>query len=368
MLDTPFTFDRVIRIGIVIAIVWGIVSVIAYLSDVLIPFAIAALLAYLMNPLVVWIQRRLPVSSRLAAVLLSLLSILAGCVLLGVIFVPLIIGEITHMKELITKVVKQDVFRAQAITYLPTQVWQYLKDLMATEEVLRLLTFDNVRAVAQQVLPGVWSVFSGTVSFLIGLLGLVIILLYLIFILLDYEEVSKGWKNLIPQQYKQTTVDVLDDFTQAMSRYFRAQALIAFIVGVLHAFGFWLIGLPMGIILGLFIGLLNMVPYLQVIGLIPAVLFAFMASLETGQSVWEMLALVMLVFAVVQLIQDALLVPKIMGHVTGFNSAMILLSLSVWGKLLGILGLIIALPLTFLLYSYYKRFLSLSVTRSAPEE
>jgi predicted PurR-regulated permease PerM len=66
---------------------------------------------------------------------------------------------------------------------------------------------------------------------------------------------------------------------------------------------------------------------------------------------------------VVQLIQDIILVPRIMGKVTGFNPAVILLSLSIWGKLLGMLGLIIALPITFLLHSYYKRYISLSLHR-----
>ena len=219
------------------------------------------------------------------------------------------------------------------------------------------MNYQNVKELSQQILPGVWGVFSGTISIFIGLLGIVIILLYLIFILVDFEEVSEGWKNLIPPQYKTMIIAVLDDFTSAMQNYFRAQALIAFIVGILFAIGFWLIGLPMGIFLGLFIGLLNMVPYLQVIGLIPAGLFALMSSLETGESAWFILLMTLLVFVVIQLIQDAVLVPKIMGKVTGFNPAVILLSLSVWGKLLGMLGLIIALPITFLLHSYYKRYI-----------
>jgi predicted PurR-regulated permease PerM len=113
----------------------------------------------------------------------------------------------------------------------------------------------------------------------------------------------------------------------------------------------------MGIALGLFVGLLNMVPYLQTIGLLPSAFFALMYSLQTGTSFWVMMGLVLLVFAVVQLIQDMILVPRIMGDVTGMNPAVILLSLSIWGKLLGILGLIVALPFTFLLLAYYQRFL-----------
>ena len=100
-----------------------------------------------------------------------------------------------------------------------------------------------------------------------------------------------------------------------------------------------------------------MVPYLQTIGFIPAFFLAGIHALETGTEFWTVLGLVVLIFAVVQIFQDAVLVPRIMGKVMGLSPAMILLSLSIWGKLLGVLGLLIALPVTCLLLAYYKRFL-----------
>jgi predicted PurR-regulated permease PerM len=112
----------------------------------------------------------------------------------------------------------------------------------------------------------------------------------------------------------------------------------------------------MAVALGMFIGLLNMVPYLQTLGLIPCVLLALVKSVETGQNFWLLMLMVLAVFAVVQIIQDGFLTPKIMGKVTGLNAAIILLSLSIWGSLLGMLGMIIALPLTTLLLSYYQRY------------
>ena len=78
---------------------------------------------------------------------------------------------------------------------------------------------------------------------------------------------------------------------------------------------------------------------------------------ETGRSIWLIFALIGIVFVVVQLIQDMFLTPKIMGDVTGLHPAIILLALSIWGSLLGIVGMIIALPLTTLMISYYKRFI-----------
>ena len=142
-----------------------------------------------------------------------------------------------------------------------------------------------------------------------------------------------------------------------MNRYFRGQALVAFLVGVLFSIGFLIIDFPLAIGFGLFIGLLNMVPYLQLVALVPTVLLALLKAADTGQNFWLILILALLVFCVVQVIQDAVIVPKVMGKITGLNPAVILLSLSVWGSLLGILGMIIALPLTTLILAYYKQFI-----------
>ena len=103
-------------------------------------------------------------------------------------------------------------------------------------------------------------------------------------------------------------------------------------------------------------GLLNLIPYMQTLGFVPMIFLSLMKAADTGQSFWLIFGLGALVVLVVQLIQDMVLVPKIMGSAMGLNPAVILLSLSVWGSLLGFIGLIIALPLTTLLISYYRRF------------
>jgi len=110
-------------------------------------------------------------------------------------------------------------------------------------------------------------------------------------------------------------------------------------------------------VLGLFIGVLNLIPYMQTIGLIPMILLSLIKSTETGENFWIIFGLSVLVLCIVQCIQDLILTPKIMGKAMGLNPAIILLSLSIWGTLLGFVGLIIALPMTTLCLSYYKRFI-----------
>ena len=109
-------------------------------------------------------------------------------------------------------------------------------------------------------------------------------------------------------------------------------------------------GLPMAIAMGLLIGILSIVPYLHTFGFVPVIFFAVAGSIETGGNIWLMLLGVLIVFAVIQVTTDALIVPKIMGRKMGLSPAIILLSL------FGFLGLIIALPVTTIAISYYKRF------------
>jgi predicted PurR-regulated permease PerM len=355
--DRPYNFDRVIRIIATTGVFIGLVWLAGYLSDVLIPFAVALLIAYLINPLVVRIQKK--IRNRSAAVFVALLLVLAAMVLVAVVIIPLVAGEVSQMGRIVSQIAEDSKIAQRAAEYLPSQIWQSIKDFVTRPEIQRFFDterlIDTLRAGAEKILPGVWGLITGTASFLLGLLGLAVIGLYLVFLLLDYEKITQGWKDLIPADYRDAVVGFVGDFEAAMASYFRGQAAVAAICGILFAVGFALIGLPLGILLGLFVGLLNMVPYLQTIGLIPAFLLALFHSLETGTSLWVVLALTGLVFVLVQVIQDAFLVPKIMGKVTGLNPAMILLSLSIWGKLLGLLGLIIALPATYLLLVYYRR-------------
>ena len=352
----PYTFDRVVRILISLCILAGLIWLAGYLSDILIPFAVALLMAYLTNPLVSLVQKKIP--SRAAAVCVSLVVVTALVVLLAWFIIPLIAAEIIQMGRMVSDLINNADLAERASKQLPPDVWQVIKNFFERTEIKDFFKDIDIwkilKVVTQKVLPGVWGFVTGTASFFAWLLGFFVIGLYYIFLLLDYDAVRE-WKELVPPAYRESIVGFVDDFEFAMSNYFRGQAAVASICGVLFAIGFALVGLPLGIILGLFIGLLNMVPYLQIVGLIPAGLLAIMHAVQSGINVWMVLGLTGIVFVAVQIVQDVILVPKIMGKVTGLNPAMIMLSLSIWGKLLGLLGMIIALPVTYLLLVYYRR-------------
>jgi predicted PurR-regulated permease PerM len=355
-MDREFTFDRVIRIGIGLAAAGGLLFLLGLLQDVLTPFAIAVLLAYMMNPLVDRLQRRL--RRRGAAVLAGLLLVTAAASAALLVLIPLVVQELSALGGLLRQAARLDL-PAWVDRWLPEETWRALVQRASDPDFLEVFTPERLWQIAetglQKALPGAWRLLSGAAGFLLGLTGLVVVAFYLVFLLIDYDRFQAGWPELIPEDYREPVLDFLREFSDAMRRYFRGQAAIAAIVGVLFAIGFWLIGLPLGILLGLFIGLLNMVPYLQIVGAVPAFLLAALGALASGGNVWAALGLCGLVFVVVQTFQDLVLTPRILGRALGLSPVAILLALSIWGRLLGLLGLLIALPATCLLLAAYRR-------------
>ena len=129
-------------------------------------------------------------------------------------------------------------------------------------------------------------------------------------------------------------------------------------MGIMFCIGFTIMDFPMAIGLGILIGIMDLVPYLHTFALIPTAFLAMLKAADTGQNFWLVFGLAVGLFIVVQIITDMVVTPKIMGKAMGLNPAILLLSLSVWGALLGFIGLIIALPLTTLLIAYWGRYVT----------
>lgn len=357
----PYTFDRVVRIiftvcGIIIALYF-----LNYLKGVLLPFAVACLLAYMLEPIVKWNQRLTRLKTRFLPVVLTLVEVTAFLTAFAVIFVPYLISETTEMADALKKYATTQI----QIPYLSQQIHDFIRDNINLDIISKYLTKEEWGKIIKETLSSSWSFVSSSVAFILGVVSWLIVLLYLVFIMIDYERLMLSFRQLVPYRHRENTYRIFDDIKNAMNRYFRGQALIAFIVGILFSIGFLIIGLPMGVILGLFIGLLNMVPYLQLISLPITAVLCLVATASTGIDFWVIFGEAMAVYVVVQCIQDLFLTPKIMGKAMGLNPAIILLSLSIWGALLGFMGLIIALPLTTLLLSYYDLYV---VKRPLPDQ
>lgn len=352
MKQQKWNIDRITRAVISLAVVAILYLLIRRLSGVLLPFLVSMLIAYLLNPLVDFLQHKCRLKYRVPSVMAALL--LTAGVITGA--VAALAAPISRQVRSVSAEISEYVQNFNPHKFLSPELNDSLRELMRNIDLQTLIDSGQLQDTLKNLLPKMGGWIGSGLSALAGLTIVFVCLLYIIFLLIDFEKIEKNWKRFIPGKYRESILMLVDDLTANMNAYFRGQALIAAIVGILFAVGFQLISLPLGIVMGIIIGILNLIPYMQTLSIPVCVLLGLLQSYETGRPVWVVMLCIAVVFIVVQTIQDMVLTPKIMGNVTGMGPAWILLALSVWGSLLGVVGMIIALPLTSLLVSYYKRF------------
>jgi predicted PurR-regulated permease PerM len=333
-----------------------------YLSDVLTPFVVAFLLAYILNPLVNILQKK--IKYRWVASILVLLIVLVICTGAAFVFVPMMIDQGVNLGRLLQKYATDSTWKVTLLKYLPQEFlekMQYMWEEKNFEPVLNQLQNMDLLKISQnileKILPGAVGVFSGVGKVLVWFIGIFMVALCLVLMLLDFENMKKKLAVQIPDEYSEKILHFFGSFDSIMSKYFRAQTSIAAIVGLLFAISFNIMGLPMGLPFGLFIGALNMVPYMQIASIPIAAFLGLIYSLETGIAFWQVVLIITAIYGGVQVLQDMVITPKIMGGALGLSPVLILMSLAIWGKLLGFLGFVLAIPFTCIAIATYKSYL-----------
>nr|WP_302507960.1 AI-2E family transporter [uncultured Prevotella sp.] len=351
------TFDKFIRWTGITLIVLGVLYVTNYLSSVLLPFFIAWFFAYLLYPVVKFIENKLHVKVRALSIIIAML--LAIGVIGGVIWliIPPMIDQLDKLGEVLTRWLHQTTHTNN----LTAVIKEWLQDNQV--QIERFLKSKDFSDAVKTTMPKVFSVVGQTANILISIVASMITLLYMFFILLDYETLTANWIRIFPKKSRPFWQELMKDVERELNNYIRGQGMVALCMGIMFCIGFTIIGFPMAIGLGILIGIMDLVPYLHTFALIPTAFLAMLKAADTGQNFWIVFGLAFLVFCVVQILTDMVVTPKIMGKAMGLNPAILLLSLSVWGALLGFLGLIVALPLTTLLIAYWQRY----VTREKPQ-
>lgn len=347
-----YDLDRVTRLIITIVCIVVAIIVINYLRKVLLPFLIGGLLAYMLNPLVELIRKVLHLKGRAIASILAIIIAIGAIIAAFWFLIPYLISEVSSM----TKMLAEYVNKSFQVPQIPAAIHDFIRENIDLSEWQKLLTKEEWISLINGVLSGTWSVLGSTWRVVLSIFTLLLVLLYMFFILLDYDKIKRGFKAAIPPKYRRIGFKIIRDVEQTMSRYFRGQALVSLFVGIIFAIEFSIIGLPMAIAFGLFIGVLNLVPYLQLVSLPLAAFLCIVKSVATGLPFWPLFGWVFAAYCICQLIQDLVLVPLIMKHQMGLNPAIVFLALSIWGYVLGFVGLIIALPLTTLIISYYSEY------------
>lgn len=348
-----FTFDRIARMLVLSVLILLIYVAVQAIWSVILPFLLAGIFAYVMMPLVRFFQYTLRLRSRGLSVILTLL-LLGAVVYLAIIFIiPSINAEIEKTLQVISGYSSgQDILTM----ILPRNIRNYLNGGLRWGNFPQQLSLEkileNVKLLLDQVggiINSTLSIFSWGLVFLIGFV-------YFVFILLDFENLGRGFISLFPKTLRPTIRTISMDLDRYMNNYFRGQALIAISVGILLSIGFNIIGLPLATAMGIFIGILNFIPYMQALGIIPLGLASLLMAAQTGENAFVCMLLAYGVLMIVQIIQDMIIVPRIMGQTMGMRPSLILLVLSIWGYLLGFFGMLIALPITMFIYSLYMRY------------
>ena len=262
--QSPITFDRFIRGIIALVIIGGIFAMIYALSGVLIPFFVAWVAAYLLYPLVRQLHKRL--HNRFLAIFLTISLTIAALGTFVYIVIPPMLSEITHLKDVALSYIQAG-GNADGI---PQPVQKLLNEHVNEYKIEQFLQHEDVVTAIKNTVPRVWELLWSTAGIIINFAASLIGLLYLLFLLTDYEKYANSWITFIPPSKRPFATRFVADVERCMAGYFRGQALIALSNCVMFSIGFALVDFPLPIALGCLIGVISFVPYLQLVGVVPA--------------------------------------------------------------------------------------------------
>jgi len=213
----------------------------------------------------------------------------------------------------------------------------------------------------------VWLTAGSTklLGFLGLVLGMIMVPVYLFFFLKDSASIRDHWHDYVPlkaSRFKTELVDTLQEINGYLISFFRGQVLVAAIDGVLVGIALTIFGLPYGLLIGVFMAILGVIPYIgNILCLIPACIIGYLHAQETapfGFSPWTYVGCVLAIFVVVQQINSLVTAPKIVGDSVGLHPLTVIFSMLFWSLLLGgFVGTLLAVPLTAAVKVLFRRFI-----------
>jgi len=377
-----------VLLGLIGLLIWGFGFVLSKLSAVLLPLALAAIIAYLLDPLVDLFEKRFSRTWSVALVFLFGCLLVIG--LLGTV-VPRLIVETEQLihrvpeyaqntQARVTKWLSQSQWadRLDQVIHQPEPAPNQTNEIVATNdvppagtnqvsaEVLPLppvLTAETSKKIVSwfaQILPVIGGWFleqMQRVASWVGLfLGLLLVPVYAFYLLREKTGIQRDWTEYLPMREskaKEETIFILTSINESLIVFFRGQVLVALCTGTLLTISFFILGLNYALLLGVMAGLLGIIPYLGVMmSLIPAVT---LAAVQFGD--WLHPILVVVVFGVVNLLEGLVISPKIIGDRVGLHPLTIIIAVMVGTTLMGgIMGGVLAIPLTAALRAMMFRY------------
>lgn len=386
----------ILVIGLLLAcLIWLTGQVLGVLQPVLVPLAVAGIAAYLLDPLVTWLQVK--GLSRLKSVIAVFASFLVILALFAWMIIPPIVSQIsneknradlsirivqvgTSLKEIplithwLERAEKKERRKALVLPEstdstdeLATQNAETTNDEAVSFEDTRLahlLPADIVAKSAGWVRGGTSKLLS-----MFGLiLGFAMLPIYLYYFLKESSGIKSHWHEYVPlkaSHFKSEVIETLSEINGYLISFFRGQMLVAFIDGILVGIALWIFGLPYGLVIGMCMAILGVIPYIgNIICLIPACIIAYVHFGQEinqgwlGANPWIYVAAVCAIFFIVQQINSLLTAPKIVGDSVGLHPMTVIFSMLFWSILLGgFIGALLAVPLTAALKVLFRRYI-----------
>jgi predicted PurR-regulated permease PerM len=337
---------------VVIGGVWLLGSILILLKPVLLPLAIAGVVAYLLHPVVCFLEDRMKMRRKMAVIVLFVVSIIVcGGFLYFVI--PKAYQQVYSLVKGFPDMT--------ASMKLQTREWlNEHQDLQSQLDSIQAKIQQNWPSYSDQATDYAFNAGSRLLSSFGLILGFAFIPLYVFYFLRDQAGIERGWRDYLPihrSRLKDELILVITEINKHLIVFFRGQIIVAIILGILTGIGLSIIGLNYSLLIGLTTGTLSIIPYLGVISsLLPALAIAYVQS----DGAWSYVLLTAGVFTVVQMCEGMFVSPYIMGERTGLHPMTVIVSILVWSILLGgLFGAILAVPLTatlkVLMYRYVWR-------------
>ncbi|WP_227818310.1 AI-2E family transporter [Nitrogeniibacter aestuarii] len=325
--------DRQIQTATWIGVGIALLVLLYLLGPILGPFAVAAVLAYICDPMVSWlVNRRVP---RAAAVLLviALLGLVLAALLL--ILIPMV------YKEAMTLVSRlPDLVEMLNTNVLPMLKNHFDVDIQLDANSIRQWVTENWSS-AQDLLPGLVKKASTGGMAVIGFFAnLLLVPMVMFYLLQEWPHITQGLRNVIPRPMVDRTMRILGDIDKVMSEFLRGQLSVMLLLAVFYSIGLWMAGLKFALPVGVITGLLVFVPF---VGFTAGLVLALLSAILQAQG-WPPIIGVAIVFSLGQLIESFLLTPYIVGDRIGLHPLVVIFALMAFGQLFGFVGVMVALP------------------------
>jgi predicted PurR-regulated permease PerM len=336
---TAVLFAIVALVLLIALVIWALAGTLSYFYNLVLPLSVAGILALVLYPVADYLETRLRLHRALAAglIVMLFLAIIAGA---AILLMPTLIRQISHFSNIVPGIL------ASWQDYLSVRFPGIFNAVMANVD----------EASIKDIVPDMKRPGLAIKSYAGVLAGLGFVPLFLFFALASGERLraqTKGFLAVFNPTTQKNALYFIDVFTRQVTGFFQGQLVIAVIMGSMLAAGFTIIGLKGGILVGLVLGLLNIVPFL---GTLVGLLIVLPMAYFQPEGSLQLVGLSLLVFTVVQLVESWLLTPKIMANRSGLHPALVVVSVFFWGTALnGIIGMILAVPLTAFLVAVWAQ-------------